>query len=70
MTTTSLVELQPRTQNDIDTASQNEIETTTESITPTRNEDLTTTDITTNEPGTEVPRYKRKSYGYSWYLEG
>ena len=41
-----------------------------EITTSTRNEDFTTTDITTNVPETDVPRRKRKSFGYSWYLEG
>ena len=70
MTTTRLVEIQPRTQNDIDTTTENEIQTTTEIITSTKNEDFTTTDVTTNEPETDIPRRKRKSFGYSWYLEG
>ena len=70
MTTTSLVELQPRTQSEVDTTTEDEVKMTTETITSTRREDFTTTDVDIDEPRTDLPRFKRKSYGYSWYLEG
>ena len=70
MTTTSLVELQPRTQSEVDTTTEDEVKMTTETITSTRREDFTTTDVNIDEPSTDLPRFKRKSYGYSWYLEG
>ena len=65
MTTTSIVELQPRVQSETETTTETEVNTTTETITSTMTEDVTTT-----EPATDVPRFKRKSFGYSWYLEG
>ena len=70
MTTTSPVELQPRTQSEVDTTTEEEVKITTETITSTRREDFTTTDVNIDEPSTDLPRFKRKSYGYSWYLEG
>ena len=65
MTTISIIELQPRAQSEFETTTEDEVKTTTEAITSTMTEDVTTT-----EPSTDVPRYKRKSFGYSWYLEG
>jgi len=70
MTTTSPVELQPRTQSEVDTTTEDEVKITTETITSTRGDNITTTDVNIDEPTTDLPRFKRKSYGYSWYLEG